>query len=521
MITLGTGRLNPHEEEILGLVGEHDYGVLDIKEVDQQRFLLIKNPWCDGTMWKGMARQTAMQHSINPNAGSDQASSTTALSGTFWISYQDVIRDFHSLYLNWNPGLFKHRQDHHFTWNIPHSTSSGCFLHNPQYSIWSASGGTVWVLLSRHFSTEEHEHCTKLKGSYDSTTANPLGFISLYTFGANGQRIHLGDNALLRGPFVDSPQTLTKLEMPAGSWYTLVVAQQDLPLPKYSFTLSAYSDNQVEIDQAADRYRHHTTLNGAWTPKTAGGNANATTYPSNPQYKISIDSTTDLCVLLEAESAPEKLAVHVKLVWTGGARVTSVTSQNILAESGEYRRGCALAEMTNVPAGDYTIVCSTFESGQTGKFTLRTESMTPCKVTPLPSEDAGRLSIPLPTLVLRDGIDRMLAPVTVSRFTRFRVVARNSSSSTRDSTRSPLRIFLERGQGPNKKLLGASNAGDFSDAPAGLRIGDVDVRPEFHRLGGLWLVVERLGYNNAFDEVQVEILSDAPLNVGAWGTGNG
>ena len=115
----------------------------------------------------------------------------------------------------------------------------------------------------------------------------------------------------------------------------------------------------------------------------------------------------------------------------------------------------------------------------------------------------------------------MLAPVVVSRFTRFRVVAQHCGSRIRNGTRSSLRISLERGQGPNKKVLAASNSGGFSDAPAGVRIEDIDVGPEFHGLGGLWLVVDRFGCNNAFDEVRVQILSEAPLNVGAWGAGDG
>lgn len=524
MVTLGTGCLNPHEEEAFGLAGEHDYAVLDIKEVGQRQLLLVKNPWCDGMVWKGMAHESITKHSMHEKTGTEEVgnvipSISAVSSGTFWISYQDVVRNFNSLYLNWNPGLFRHRQDHHFIWNIPHSTSAGCFTQNPQYSVRSTCGGTVWILLSRHFNTEEHSNYSAKSTDSGSATMNPLGFISLYTFDAEGQRIHLSDSALLRGPFVDSPQTLAKLEMPVQSCYTLVVAQQDLPLSRYSFTLSAYSNEPIVINEAASRYPHHTTLNGAWTLRTSGGNANAATYPSNPQFKISVGSMTDLSILLEA--TPQELAVHVKMVWAGGARVTSVTSQSILGESGDYRRGCALANLPNVPAGDYTIVCSTFESGQTGKFTLRVESMIPCKVTPVPSEDAGRLRIPLPILVLREGIDRMLAPVVVSRFTRFRVVAEHCDSRIRNKTRSSLRISLERGQGPNKKVLATSNSGGFSDALAGVRIEDIDVDQEFHGLGGLWLVVDRFGSNNAFDEVRVQILSEAPLNVGPWGAGDG
>ena len=55
MITLGTGKFSLKEEKELGLAGEHDYAVLDMKEHGSQRLMLVKNPWCDGMVWKGSA----------------------------------------------------------------------------------------------------------------------------------------------------------------------------------------------------------------------------------------------------------------------------------------------------------------------------------------------------------------------------------------------------------------------------------------------------------------------------------
>lgn len=74
--------------------------------------------------------------------------------------------------------------------------------------------------------------------------------------------------------------------------------------------------------------------------------------------------------MLLVESRDE-LSVHVKIVWGGGRRVATVTSRDIIAESGEYRRGCALAEVRGLAGGEYTIVASTFERGQVGDFVLR------------------------------------------------------------------------------------------------------------------------------------------------------
>jgi calpain-7 len=520
--SLGTGRLSRVEEEGLGLAGEHDYAVLDMKESNGQQLMLVKNPWCDGTVWKGATSTTALNERSadiwTDEDGGHPIENPGISPGTFWITINEILLNFESLYLNWNPGLFRFRQDHHFSWTIRNSVSPACFTHNPQYSISSVKGGPVWVLLSRHFSTEERDVLSS--STHEKVARSPLGFISLYVCDTNGRRVHLSDT-ILRGPFVDSPQTLIRLDMLVMTCYTLVVAQQDLPLPSYSFTLSAYSRDPVSIDHASDLHPYHKSLHGAWTLRTAGGNASFPSYSSNPQFRITVMSTTDIVLLLETDQ-PE-LPVHVKMVWSGGERVTTLTARNILAESGEYRRGFALAEVSNVLAGTYTIICSTFEKGQTGTFTLRVESMVQCEVRPIAGEAAGRLSFPLPIVIMRDGVERMLAPVVVSRLTSIKVVARHCGVAfhSYSRTKSPLKVVLEQGQGPNKVILASSCEGEFNDAPAGVRIGDIDVGPQTGSCEALWLVVERFGGSRSVDEIEVEVLSEAPIEIGTWGVGDG
>jgi hypothetical protein len=527
MITLGTGKLTHREEKELGLAGEHDYAVLDMKEVGSQRLLLVKNPWSDGMVWKG----STIMPSDGPSEGSPSQSWTQGLAealptssstapGTFWMSFEDIIQHFESLYLNWNVGLFSHRQDHHFTWTLPAINTPGSFAHNPQYAFSSSTKGTVWVLLSRHFLTGEQTIIkNKHKPTPLSTTSNALGFISLYVFETDGRRVYLSDDALHRGAFVDSPQTLTILDVDPATAYTIVIAQHGLPLPKYAFTLSFFSLSPLTVNQAFDTLSHFSTYTGSWTSSTAGGNASSPSYPLNPQFSISVPSPTDVTLVLETDK--EELAVHVKIVWGNGERVSAVTARDILGGSGDYRRGCALASLRNVMAGKYTIVCSTFEAGQTGNFTLRIGSMAPCTVVPVPAEGAGRLSLVLPPLVFEDGVDRMLAPLSLTRLTRLRVVARYGRASQSARSKPLLKVSLERGQGPNKSILDVSANGEFSDAPMGIRSRDLDMSPEMAARGGLWIVIERMGGRVGGDEVEVEVLSDTVVRVGLWGTGGG
>jgi len=121
MITLGTGRLTPREEKELGLVGEHDYAILDMKEVGSQHLMLVKNPWCDGLVWKGSnpASGELPDRVWTQDLREALPNQPVKAPGTFWMSCEDVAQHFESLYLNWNPGLFRNRQDHHFSWTIP------------------------------------------------------------------------------------------------------------------------------------------------------------------------------------------------------------------------------------------------------------------------------------------------------------------------------------------------------------------------------------------------------------------
>lgn len=443
MLTLGTGRLSKHEEEGLGLAGEHDYAVLTMRESHGQRMLLVKNPWCDGMVWKNTTHIPLEKSDEWTKQLKDALPEEEShLQGTFWIPYEQVLRNFESMYLNWNPGLFLHRQDHHFKWETPQHTAPGCFSHNPQYSIRCQDGGVVWVLLSKHFTTEECELSKHIAAG--TAPSSSVGFISLYSFDVGGYKVHVSDDPLSRGPFVDSPQTLARLDMPARSHYTLVPAQQDLPLPVYSFTLSVFSRTPVEVQSAQDPYPHQKRITGAWTTRTAGGNASSSSYDINPQFRINIPEQAALTLLLETDK-PE-LPIHVKIVWSDGQRVASIITRDIVGESGEYRRGFTFADIKTIMKGSYTIICSTYEAGQLGKFTLSVLSTELCEIAPIPAEDAGKFSTRLSISIMSPGTDRMLAPLTVSRVTTMRVIVRYATSRLKGS-------HINRGKTPIRSTL--------------------------------------------------------------------
>jgi hypothetical protein len=523
VITLGTGHLSSDEEETLGLAGEHDYAVLDMSETFGNRKLLVKNPWCDGLVWKGVG-------SASPKVTGETSGNypTKLKPGSFWISFDDVAQNFQSLYLNWNPSLFTQRQDHHFQWQLPEANMVGSFAHNPQYAMKADSDGQTWILLSRHFQDEELEISRKPKTTA-TATSNMLGFMSIYIFDNNGQRVQLSDKSIYRGPFVDSPQTLAPFEAKKGVRYTIVVAAQDLPLPSYSFTLSFFSRTALNIAPAQHDLKHYIELQGRWTQRTSGGNSVSPNYFKNPQFSVTLPMTGPLSILLS--TAKEDLPVHVDLVWANGQRVTAVTVRDLVTTSGDYRRGSALASIPSVDAGTYTIVCSTFEPGQIADFTLRIGSNVPCTVIPVLAEGAGCFRTPLPTLAFRNGEGKMRASISVSRLTRFSIIVtrgrassgtgtwRSSSSAGAGAPRShpTIRVTLESGWGPHRNVLISTGLGEFQEVGPGLRTPECDVDPLASQSWGLWLVVEHMGSTSPNDDgLQVELLSDRQVHVGAW-----
>ncbi|KAJ5498654.1 Peptidase C2 calpain domain III, partial [Penicillium expansum] len=488
VLTIGTGKLTEREQQGLGLVGEHDYAILDLKEVQGRRQFLLKNPWAGA----------------EPNIQSSLTADLNSLSlWTFWMDCEQVLQNFENLYLNWNPGLFKYREDIHFTWDLSHGrVIAGCFVKNPQFSISSDLGGTVWLLLGKHFKTDHQQ-------SSSWRSENEMGFISIYIFRADGRRVSLSDGALHRGPYVDSPNTLMRLEMPPKSTYTAVVSEQSLPSSTQNFTLSAFSTAPVAVAPSLDKYLCLTKANGSWTAMTAGGNAESPRYHSNPQFSIRISEPTDVSILLETTEA--ELATHVKIFWSNGQRISRVRSRDIIADSGDYRRGCALAETKSLDKGTYTIVCSTFAPDQLGRFTLWISSTIPCVVQPLVSESAGRRAVLSEVGVLSPGKDRMLASLRVSRLTRIRLIARNKRSAigSRAVAPSPVLMTVELGQGPYKEILATSEDGTHSDAASGVRVNDFDLLPSGESRY-VWIVIERIGGpgGQVEDHFEVEALAE-------------
>ena len=527
LITLGTGKLTPNEEEGLGLAGEHDYAVINMIEFEGQQLFLVKNPWSKGTVWKGhIYGSNAMTE--YPNEVSDLCvtgiprtstiDSEPTAPGTFWMGLNDVFQSFESLYLNWNPGLFRHREDIHFKWDLAGSSSpEGSLVSNPQYEVRSSVGGTVWVLLNRHFTSRDDRLNKDTKLSVKREDVD-TGFISLYAFDSNGKRVFSSDEAIVHGPYVDSPNTLLKLEIPAGRAYTVAVSSQGLPQSNNTFTLSAFSLGPLKLVEAQDEYTHTVLQHGVWTALTAGGNASSSSYHANPQFSLHLAMTSKVAILLENFS--ECYPVHVKLVWADGKQICSIKTRDIVGDSGEYRKGYAFAEVQDVQSGAYTIVCSTFEPGQLGRFTLRVSTMSACVVNRIAEATAGRFATKVQSASFAPGSSYLSAPLISQRLNRISISARSRAGNSRYSKRARafMKIGVHHGRLPPKRIIAVSRDDESLDGQGEVWVRDVDIEPSMCEDRGLWLVLERLECSmlQVAEYVDIDLFSDGPIRVGDW-----
>jgi calpain-7 len=516
VITLGTGRTSGEEEEIMGLIGEHDYAVQELDETASMRRMLVKNPWCNGPVWKGAGSATPRSAAASPEPPPlpvfvpEPTRLTTT--GPVWVTLEDIAQHFEFMYLNWNPGLFAHRQDHHFTWLLPPPVLAASLERNPQFSLDCPDGGLVWILISRHFLDAELDIA---RSAAAAGAPCQLGFMSILLFDAvDGHRVHVGEGEAYRGPYVDSLQTLARFQAKPGHRYTVVLDQQELRLPSYSFTMSAFSTKPLRIRRADEALPHRIEQTGSWARRTAGGNASCSTFFLNPQYRLSVPRPSPLSILLSTDN--RDLHVHVDVVWAGGRRALTLRTRDLAASSGEYRRGCALARVPLIDPGVYTLVCSTFEAGQAGDFSLLVSSAEPLELSAVPPNAAGRLRTTLRGLRLSPGEDAHHIALSAAYLTRASVWVRGTVPSDAPPHRSTklLRAAVVHGRGPARAMVVSSGDGEYQEPGAALRTPEFDIEPDRVRREGMWLVIESIG--EGICDVDCEIFSDGPVETTAW-----
>ena len=106
--------------------------------------------------------------------------------------------------------------------------------------------------------------------------------------------------------------------------------------------------------------------------------------------------------------------------------------------------------------------------------------------------------------------------------------SRQTLTQTSRPSTPPLRLSLELGRGPEKRLIIASNGGEYGDPNVGIKIEDVSLWPEMRSQGEIFLVLERLvggagrGSESGNKQYQVEmwlegvVEAEKAMQVSSW-----
>ncbi|KAI7823236.1 hypothetical protein BC939DRAFT_503395 [Gamsiella multidivaricata] len=421
LVTIATGHMPDEEADRLGLVPTHAYAVLDLKEVQGLRLLQVKNPWSH-KRWKGPFSHLDADHwtdELKKDLNFDQFAALKNDDGIFWIDYESVCSTFDTIHINWNLETLNHRAVIHAPWPCNYGPKRDNFNlgYNPQFTLATNVKGSrpcgIWLLLSKHITkTEENRDFITLHVfdvqkqpqnqvlPFSPTT--PLSAISAATSGSmapgslstrsSGTRIYYEGNSMIKGMYVNSPHILVRFEVPPGQNEYTIVLSQHIKTRDLHFTLRAYAICEFELREIPSKYAIEKKIEDGWTEESAGGSSYNAGFLNNPQYRLVVpvlpapQTTTSVLFMLEA---PKDFAAHVQLVNSQGKRVPCVWTKDIIAQSGEYRHGFCYCEANDLRPGQYTIVVSTFEPGQIGKYKLTMQSHIELSLTPIPVEGAG------------------------------------------------------------------------------------------------------------------------------------
>lgn len=492
MICVGTGSISAAESEAYGLISDHDYTVMDLREVKQpdgsvKRILQIKNPWLNE---KSRDKLGSIQ--IPP------AEAPEALYGSFWVTFDSLCLRFSSLYFNWNPKLFNHRKTSNFLWStkgITFANKTRSYGSNPQFSISNnnSTENVAWLLLSRHLTDRE----------------SMSGFVSLHIYDADGNKVSAADEfpSLRRGTFLNTIHYLLKIPIPANKTYTIVVGGNEI-VSKFSslrFSLTAYSLLPVGFERAREELPFKKVLTGTWETDSAGGSWSNDTYLNNPRFSITVGKPIETFKLaLVSESG---YPINFRMYLSDDSKSRNLSTMKLLNSSGEYRIGNTMVKIPRVMPGSYMVVVSMFEPDVSGAFSLIARGSSDFELEQLPSINAGMFKRSLEMDWESSARKEILFHVTSPCTAYLRTATCQNSEISHDSSlsssqyRPHLRVSIF--ESPSNRLIYSSK--EFTDNEFGVYLDSLKFYPGLNYI----CLVERM--ERGYGSFKLEVHSTSPV----------
>ncbi|GAA5959411.1 hypothetical protein JCM10213_005903 [Rhodosporidiobolus nylandii] len=370
VLTLGT-RKTVNDADAAGLVPSHNYAVVDLREHHGRREVVLVNPWPAPAPTNLDSWTSALRVALDEKEDSP----------VLVVDWELISTYFSSLHLNWDPAVLDHSDTVHVSVAAPQAAStSSNHRHTTRLRLRvdHAFPSDVWLFLARH-------------------SADPLekdDFIGISVSGAASGNTNLRiDDA---SSMTDNQYLLYRFRPESATATYDIVLSHEGSAAVFSFSLRAFSNHKVKIDEGPPPLPHSAQVHGSWSGSTAGGNHTCCTFLHNPQFCLklsapakSLNMKADLDISAETR---KDSPINVRLVRAGGSRVGDFEDRDILAGDSTYHYGRAALYQTGLLPGLYTVVVSSFKPLHQASFDIAVKSSLAVEVTAIPAEGAGMYS---------------------------------------------------------------------------------------------------------------------------------
>lgn len=394
LITAGTSKTADSEigDGEAALISAHNYALLDIYEQEGERYLLLMNPWKRKQLLRPATQHpSSFTDDLRKALPSDQGSVERSADprDVLRMSWDEACVRLDSLYLNWDPSMFKSRVEFHALW--PKETTTAAARSSSTQRVYllvdvepssDSDSAELWLHLARH---ENFSVGSAIGTEWIAVQAFPLR--------SNDQDHRLEKRRA--ETYTDSPHALTRCRAREGPSLVVLSRACDRTTVDGSFTLTASSSAGLRLRELPNDYAHTTQIEGQWTRRSAGGSSMHPSFMHNPQYMVTVPpaavlSSNDQRItkappgLRVAVETVRDTATQILVVWAPptdataaqhGHRVDHVAPGDIVCSSGAYTYGLAVAETKSLrPGASYIIIVSTYLPGQEGDFKMTLES---------------------------------------------------------------------------------------------------------------------------------------------------